>query len=205
MKKIVKLFPLLLAALSLSACSFANVSKQETNNKQLLNVYNINLPTLGGNDPISYVDWLDSLKGEKGTDGVAPTITIGNNGNFFINGVDTHFSAKGQKGEKGQTGDDAVTPYELYKSLHPDYDKSENGFYLDLANGRAGEQICHDVKFVINNNDMLTLQVVHGEKVNKPDFTALQGVTIAYWTYQNEAWNFNASVTEDMTLVAVLE
>ena len=91
MKKIVKLFPLLLAALSLSACSFANVSKQETNNKQLLNVYNINLPTLGGNDPISYVDWLDSLKGEKGTDGVAPTITIGNNGNFFINGVDLFF------------------------------------------------------------------------------------------------------------------
>ena len=198
MKKIVKLSILPLAALlfGLSACN------QGVSNVQLYKRY---LATLEGNEPMSYYDWLDSLKGEKGTDGVAPSITIGNNGNFFINGVDTHVSAKGQKGEKGQTGDGAITPYELYKSLHPDYDKSENGFYLDLANGRTGEQTYHSVSFFIDNNDMLTLQVIHGEKVSKPDFTALQGVSIAYWTYQNEAWNFNASVTEDMTLVAVLE
>ena len=196
MKRKLSILPLAALLFGLSACN------QGVSNVQLYKRY---LATLEGNEPMSYYDWLDSLKGEKGTDGVAPSITIGSNGNFFINGIDTHVPAKGQKGDKGGTGDDAMTPYELYKSLHPDYDKSENGFYLDLANGRTGEQTYHSVSFVIDNNDMLTLQVIHGEKVSKPDFTALQGVSIAYWTYQNEAWNFNASVTEDMTLVAVLE
>ena len=52
----------------------------------------------------NYQDWLSSLKGDKGdvgdtgasgtngtngTNGTTPTVTIGNNGNWFINGVDT--------------------------------------------------------------------------------------------------------------------
>ena len=211
MKRKLSILPAIALLFGLSAC------QENSNNYQMYKRY---LATLEGNEPMSYYDWLESLNGKDGKDATAPTIRRGSNGHWFINDVDTGISYNGdkgdkgdkgqkgdngEKGDKGETGDDAMTPYELYKSLHPDYDKSENGFYLDLANGRAGEQTYHSVSFVINNNDMLTLQVIHGEKVSEPDFTALQGVSIAYWTYQNEAWNFNASVTEDMTLVAVLE
>ena len=208
MKRKLLILPAIVLLFGLSACQESNSSYQ---------MYRRYLATLEGNEPISYADWLNHLKGKDGSDAPMPNFEIGENGHYYVNGEDTGVTAKGDKGEKGdkgqkgdkgekgETGEDAVTPYELYKSLHPDYDKSENGFYLDLANGRTGEQVYHSVLFVIDNNDMLTLQVIHGEKVSKPDFTALQGVSIAYWTYQNEAWNFNASVTEDMTLVAVLE
>lgn len=40
-------------------------------------------------------------KGEKGDKGDTPQITIGENGNWFVDGVDTNVSATGSKGEDG--------------------------------------------------------------------------------------------------------
>ena len=54
-----------------------------------------------------FLNWLKGEKGdqgeqgEKGDDGEAPTITIGANGNWYINGEDTGVKAKGDKGDKG--------------------------------------------------------------------------------------------------------
>jgi len=42
--------------------------------------------------------------GENGKDGVSPTITIGENGNWYINGVDSGVSAYGEKGSDGKDG-----------------------------------------------------------------------------------------------------
>ena len=42
--------------------------------------------------------------GAAGADGVAPVVTIGDNGNWFINGVDTGKPSRGEKGETGATG-----------------------------------------------------------------------------------------------------
>ena len=47
-------------------------------------------------------------QGPKGEDGHTPVITIGENGNWFIDGVDTTVKAQGEKGETGATG--AVGP-----------------------------------------------------------------------------------------------
>lgn len=44
------------------------------------------------------------IDGEPGEDGHTPEITIGENGNWFIDGVDTGFSAKGTQGEQGEQG-----------------------------------------------------------------------------------------------------
>ena len=44
------------------------------------------------------------IQGEKGEDGKTPVVTIGENGNWFIDGVDTHVSALGGEGEKGEQG-----------------------------------------------------------------------------------------------------
>ena len=47
--------------------------------------------------------------GAAGADGVAPVVTIGDNGNWFINGVDTGKPSRGEKGEKGETGATGAT------------------------------------------------------------------------------------------------
>lgn len=47
--------------------------------------------------------WLDSLKGE---DGLTPTISIGEDGYWYINGEKTDFVAKGEQGPQGEPGED---------------------------------------------------------------------------------------------------
>ena len=51
------------------------------------------------------------IQGEKGEDGHTPVITIGENGNWIIDGVDTGISAKGEKGDTGEKGEDGLTPF----------------------------------------------------------------------------------------------
>ena len=47
---------------------------------------------------------LQGIQGIQGEDGHSPVITIGTNGNWFIDGVDTGVSAKGAQGETGAVG-----------------------------------------------------------------------------------------------------
>ena len=51
------------------------------------------------------------IQGEPGEDGHTPVITIGENGNWVIDGVDTGISSKGEKGDTGEKGDDGLTPF----------------------------------------------------------------------------------------------
>ena len=44
------------------------------------------------------------IQGEPGADGHTPVITIGANGNWFVDGVDTGIPAQGPQGEKGDKG-----------------------------------------------------------------------------------------------------
>ena len=52
-----------------------------------------------GNTPLSYEEWLNSIKGDPGE-----TPYIGKNGNWWIGDKDTHVSATGPQGEKGDRG-----------------------------------------------------------------------------------------------------
>lgn len=49
-------------------------------------------------------DGEQGIQGVPGKDGKTPVITIGENGNWFIDGVDSNISAKGEKGDTGETG-----------------------------------------------------------------------------------------------------
>lgn len=53
----------------------------------------------------SIEEWLESLKGDK------PVVTIGSNGNWFIDGVDSGESSKGAQGDSFEFSD--LTPGEL--------------------------------------------------------------------------------------------
>ena len=197
MKRKLLILPAIALLFGLSACQESNSSYQ---------MYRRYLATLEGNEPISYADWLNHLKGKDGSDAPMPNFEIGENGHYYVNGEDTGVTAKGDKGEKGETGEDAVTPYELYKSLNVEYLKSEDEFYADLANGLSGDLTYHSVSFTYNGEQLLAPQVIlHGEKATRPNTPAVAGLTFVNWTYENEAWNFNASVTTDLVLVAVFE
>jgi len=55
----------------------------------------------------TYEEWLESIRGEDGQDGQdghTPIVIIGENGHWFIDGVDTGISAQGPQGEQGPQG-----------------------------------------------------------------------------------------------------
>lgn len=54
-------------------------------------------------------DGAAGAQGVPGKDGHTPTVTIGENGDWFVDGVDTGVKAQGEKGDKGDPGKDAVT------------------------------------------------------------------------------------------------
>ncbi|ADY35861.1 Collagen triple helix repeat-containing protein [Phocaeicola salanitronis DSM 18170] len=80
--------------------------------------------------------------GKDGDDGATPTVKIGNNGNWIINGTDTGVSAKGQNGTDGKTPTFKIENGNLYYQFEGDDD------WKDLGNvtgpkgdkGDTGEQ-----------------------------------------------------------------
>ncbi|MBR6751181.1 MAG: leucine-rich repeat domain-containing protein [Clostridia bacterium] len=65
-----------------------------------------------GTTPLSYEEWLASIKGEPGKDGHTPEITIGENGNWFVDGVDTGVSAQGST-SKDHNGTEGLEFYPI--------------------------------------------------------------------------------------------
>ena len=165
---------------------------------------------------LSYEEWLATVRGEKGEPGHTYEVTIGENGNWFIDGKDTGIHAQGEKGDKGDTGEKGETgdkgdkgdtgksAYEKYKEAHPEYNKTEEEWLDDLLNGRLGIQITHTVSFNTNGGSEVANQTVnHGEKANKPADPTRDGYTFEGWYYQNEPWSFVCYVvTEDMVIEA---
>ena len=213
MKNKLLILPAIALLFTLSAC------KQNDNSYQRYKRY---LATLEDNEPISYVDWLETINGKDGKDAQAPTISRGENGHWFINDVDTGISyigakgdqgdkgqkgEKGEKGDKGETGDDAVTPYEAYKASHPEYTGTESDWYNDLANGAAGVKEIFTVTFDSDGgSEVASQEVMQGEKIVKPENPTKEGYIFKCWTYENEPWSFiGLPVVSDMTLVAIWE
>ncbi len=62
------------------------------------------------------VDGKPGVQGEKGEDGHTPTITVGSNGNWYVDGVDTGYPATGPKGDTGVNGTDGVSIVSVVKT-----------------------------------------------------------------------------------------
>ena len=121
MKKRLTLLVLVLAAvitgaLSLAACNTQGDSGETDRIKLVYNGY-VAYAAENGQTPLSYEEWLESVKGK---DGSTPTITV--SGEYWvINGETTAFKALGEKGDKGDKGEDGLSAFEIYKKYHPDY------------------------------------------------------------------------------------
>ena len=89
------------------------------------------------------VDGLPGVQGLPGEDGITPSVEIGSNGNFFINGRDTGIKATGHKGENGNDGRSVVFISRTYSS---EYEVLYTIYYSDgttstftIVNGINGE------------------------------------------------------------------
>ena len=105
----------LIASLFLTSCSVQGpkgeqgetgngiISIVKTDNDGLIDTYTITY-TDGTTSTFTVTngsDGLQGIQGEKGEDGHTPVITIGENGNWYIDGVDTNIRAEGIQGETG--------------------------------------------------------------------------------------------------------
>ena len=96
-----KLFISVFSALLLTS-SLVSCNKKSDYNEEIYRIYQ---SAKEDGYQGTYEEWLESIKGEKGDkgedgkDGSTPLITIGNNGNWFINGVDSGVKARGEDGK----------------------------------------------------------------------------------------------------------
>ena len=150
-------------------------------------------------------------QGEKGEDGHTPVIIIGENGNWFIDGVDTGVKAQGDKGDTGATGNgiakiektsspDAYT--DIYTITFTDGTTTE----FTVTNGKPVNEEEYIVTFDTNGGSKIESQKVKfGYKANKPQDPTKDGYLFVDWVDEyNDHWVFNGySITEDITLYAV--
>lgn len=207
-KSISKLFlTFVCLPLLLSACNNNSNSKDYSNDKRF-KIYQL---ALADGYSGTYEEWLASIKGTDGKDGHSPIITIGENGNWFIDGVDTGVKAQGENGKDGQdgkdgeNGKDGKSAYELYCEANPEYTGTEEEWLDDLINGRLGNVEKHIVTFYVNEEVFAVQEIEHSHLADRPDAEPIElGKTFDGWySDDDEKWLFNRyAVYDDLNLYA---
>ena len=148
-------------------------------------------------------------QGNPGADGHTPIITIGENGHWYIDGVDTDVVAQGPQGTIGPQGPQGEQGISIISSL-----VNEDGdLVITLSNGQvinAGhikDIDTYAVNFYIGE-DLIDTQIVNkGDRVSRPGSNLLEGYIVNDWYYLDgstqESWKFFAyGVYEDINLYA---
>lgn len=152
------------------------------------------------------VDGEQGVQGEPGEDGHTPVITIGENGNWYIDGDDTGVLAEGvqgPQGEPGTDGEDGLSAYEIYIKYHPEYEGTEEEWLEDLVNGDLREE--YKITFQTNGGSTIEPQYVkYGRLVTRPaDDPTRTGYLFDGWYLGSELFPFNSyQVYDDLTLLA---
>lgn len=140
------------------------------------------------------------IQGKPGEDGHTPVITIGENGNWYIDGDDTGILAEGIQGPQGEDG---LSAYEIYIKYHPEYTGSEEEWLEDLVNGDLREE--YKITFQTNGGSQIEPQYVkYGRLVTRPaDDPTRTGYLFDGWYLGSELFPFNSyQVYDDLTLLA---
>lgn len=140
------------------------------------------------------------IQGKPGEDGHTPVITIGENGNWYIDGDDTGILAEGMQGPQGEDG---LSAYEIYIKYHPEYTGSEEEWLEDLVNGDLREE--YKITFQTNGGSQIEPQYVkYGRLVTRPaDDPTRTGYLFDGWYLNSELFPFNSyQVYDNLTLLA---
>lgn len=155
------------------------------------------------------VDGEQGIQGEPGKDGHTPVITIGENGNWYIDGEDTGVLAEGVQGPQGEPGEDGIdgedglSAYEIYIKYHPEYEGTEEEWLEDLVNGDLREE--YKITFQTNGGSTIEPQYVkYGRLVTRPaDDPTRTGYLFDGWYLGSELFPFNSyQVYDDLTILA---
>lgn len=141
-------------------------------------------------------DGVAGAQGEKGEDGHTPIITIGTNGHWYVDGVDTGVSAKGDTG---------ISVKRAYIDANGDLicvlsDGStvNAGHVKDVSKRYAN--------FYVDDELVQTVSVRNGDKVSAPSADVTAGYTINHWNCKQDGgykWLFSAyTVTSNLNLYA---
>lgn len=177
------------------------ISIEKTSTEGLIDTYTI---TYSNNTTSTFTvtNGAQGPQGIKGENGYSPVVTIGDNGDWFIDDVDSGIKAQGPQGETGSEGKSA---YQLYKEIFG-YNGDEEEWLYDLVNGLLSEKRSYKVTFDSNGGTYVEKQyVLSGDKIRKPQNPQKYGYVFKEWVDENgDRWVFNGyQVTEDIVLYAV--
>lgn len=135
--KILGCIIVLIGSLFISACD--NNTIELTEQQKIYNLYVKNTENKG-EIALSYEEWMASIKGEKGDDGITPTITIGTDNHWYINGNDSGVIAIGENGGDGKgivsiVKTNTNSLIDTYTITYTDDTTS----ILEITNGKNGE------------------------------------------------------------------
>ena len=139
------------------------------------------------------------IQGNPGENGHTPEITIGANGNWFVDEVDTGIKAQGPKGDTGDQGPQGEQGVSIVSSYI-----NEDGdliiVYSDGTETNAGhvkDSDVYTVTFHVGNEIVETKNVLKGELTTRPNADNVMGYNITDWYYIDEdnshqSWKFFA-------------
>jgi len=142
-----KILTLVVLCITVLACVFGLIAcgkTADTRDPQIVAVYETYkvYAAENGETPLSYEEWLKSIRGE---DGVTPTIEIDGDGYWVINGTKTEYKAQPKDGKNGTNGENGKSAYEIWtdnghtgsESDFLEWLKGQNG--TNGSNGQNGE------------------------------------------------------------------
>lgn len=122
---------------------------------------------------------IQGIQGVKGQDGHTPIITIGSNGNWYIDGIDSAQKAQGLQG---------FSAYELYIKYNPNYLKSEQEWLNDLACGHLGQVV---VTFDSNGGNIIEAQTIGFGTYVESKTPIKEGYVFKCWTLNGSEIDVN--------------
>lgn len=173
MKK-AKLFLSLLAPsllFGLAGCQEKN--EKDNRDPQIVALYDIyRQNTLNqSTTPLSYEEWLQTIKGEKGDRGEKGD--KGDKGDRGEQGAAGDKGETGSKGESGSNGQNGQSAYDLFKQFAPYYEGNEFKFLADLSKGNLSDYLRHEGFAYIPSAKMIA------REVESQKYTA--------WSYEEKA------------------
>ena len=167
-------------ALSLSGCVNNTPTTPDYSNDKRYQIYQL---AVADGYTGTYEQWLESIRGKDGQDGHTPEIKIGDNGHWFIDGVDTGVNVKGEDGKDGKNGQDGA----------PGKDGEDGKDGLDGQNGQDGKdgEDGQDGKDGEKGEDGTSLLTGNGNPLSTLGKNGDSYIDLLTWNYyvkENDQW-----------------
>ncbi len=161
MKRLKKIFVGIFGAVCLTclifgviACKF-DIGKTDNRDKDIVSVYNVYVAYAqeNGTTPLSYEEWLKTIKGEKGDKGdIGEKGEKGDKGDSGLNGKDGKDGLNGKDGTNGKDGQDGIDGKSAYQIWLDNGNTGTEADFLNRLKGKDGTNGA-DGKDGINGKD----------------------------------------------------